>query len=130
MADWYDYQEKFIREFDLSACTGAPIFEDTANLLEVIVFKRKQTLKKDAQIAIYADRLEMVDEQGRMTLDYGDVKAMVCIAGHKLNIFYKDKIYQLRGGKSFNALKYCNIYYHAKFMEEEHKDGEFQFLGL
>ena len=28
------------------------------------------------------------------------------------------------------ALKYCHIYYHAKYNKDGHTDGTFQFLGL
>ena len=115
---------------DLSPFTDKPIYTESADVSEVIVYDRKHPMLKDAQVALYGDRLEIGNGSDKMILDYEDVKAMACIAGHKLNIFYKETIYQLKGGKSFNALKYCNIYYHAKFTREEHIDGEFQFLGL
>lgn len=130
VADWYEYQEAAIRTMDLSPYVEKAMYEDTANLSEVIVYDRKHLLKKNASIRIFADRLEIRDGAEPMVLAYDDIRAMACIAGHKLNIFYRDVIYQLKGGRSFNALKYCNIYYHAKFVKEGHADGEFQFLGL
>lgn len=130
VADWYDYQESYIRKMDLSSCQSAPIFSDTANLMEIIVFKKKLLRMKDALIRIFADHLEIGNGQEQMNMAYADIKAMACIAGHKLNIFHGDRVFQIRGGKSFNALKYCNIFYHAKYLKEEHTDGEFQFLGL
>ncbi len=130
IAQWYDYQESFIRALDLSPYQTTPIYQDIADVSEVIVFDRKRPLCKNTKVSIYGDRLEIVCSQEKMILQYSNIQAMACVVGHKLNIFYKDKIYQLKGDLSFNALKYCNIYYHAKFIKEGHKDGEFQFLGL
>lgn len=130
VADWYAYQESCVRALDLAPYTETPAYVDQADLLEVIVFHKKQLQKKNTAVSLFADRLEIGDGQEKLRMAYDDIKAMACIAGHKLNIFYQDKIYQLRGGKSFNALKYCNIYYHAKYIKEEHNDGEFEFLGL
>lgn len=129
VADWYDYQENFIRSLDLSPYENTALYSEHADILEVIVYDRKQLLKKDASLCLYGNRLE-VDMDRKMILDFSDIKAMACIAGHKLNVFYQDKIYQFKGDIHFNALKYCNIYYHAKFIKEGQTDGKFQFLGL
>ena len=130
VANWYDFQEEYIRKLDLMPYFSSPMYSDTADISEVIVYDKKRPMMKNAQITLYADRLEISGEQDKMTLSFDDVKAMACIADHKLNVFYMDRIYQISGDKSFNALKYCNIYYHEKFVKEEHGDGEFQFLGL
>lgn len=130
IADWYDYQEAYIRSLDLTPYVTTPLYRDTADLSQVIVYDRKHPLKSQTPIVLFADRLEIGSEQDKLVLSYDDVQAMACIADHKLNVFYKDCIYQIKGDKSFNALKYCNIYYHAKFIKEGHTDGEFQFLGL
>ena len=130
MGDWYDDQEAYIRALDLSACGTEPLYTDTANLLEVVVYQKKQLLLKDAKVQLCADRLVIEGDGRTMELPFPEIRAMACIAGHKLNIFHNDKVYQLQGGRSFNALKYCNLYYRAKFIQEGHADGEFQFLGL
>ena len=130
VTDWYDYQESFIRQLDLSPYTAVPLYTDTADVLEVIVLHHRQPLLKNAQIRLFADRLELNGGSEQMTLAYDDISAMTCVVGHKLNIFCGSHIYQFKGDPHFNALKYCNIYYHAKFTKETHEDGEFQFLGL
>lgn len=130
VADWYEYQESFVRSLDLTPYAGKPAFTDTADLYEVILFQRKQPMAKQLPISIYADRLELGTGEGSTVMYFADVRAMACIAGHKLNIFHGDKIYQIKGNKHFNALKYCNLYYHAKYIGENHTNGEFQFLGL
>ena len=130
VADWYDYQEASVRTLDLAPYTEQALFRDSADLSEVIVYHRKKLLQKNTPVSIYGDRLELGGENNKTVLPYSEIRAMACIAGHKLNIFHQNRILQLKGGKSFNALKYCNIFYHAKFTKEEHSDGEFQFLGL
>lgn len=128
-ADWYSAQEQFIRTLDLTPYLHTPVFSDSADIREVVVYDRKRLLKKNAAVSLYADRLEIGTEE-KLVLRFDDIRAMACIAGHKLNVFWGDVIYQFRGGKSFNALKYCNIFYHAKFVKEGQTDGKFQFLGL
>lgn len=129
-ASWYRHQEEFIRQLDLSPYALSPMYRDSAEVREVIVYDRKRLLMKDAPITLCGDRLELGSGANRLLLPFDDIRAMACIAGHKLNVFYQDTIYQLKGGDSFNALKYCNIYYHAKYVKEGHTDGKFQFLGL
>ncbi len=127
VAEWYDYQEAFARNLDLSSFIETPIYEEKADLYKEIIYKKKILQKKAADVRIFADRLEIDD---KTVIYYDDVKAMACAMTHKLIIYHTDGIYQLVGDKSFNALKYCNIYYHTKYIKEEHHDGEFQFLGL
>ena len=50
------------------------------------------------------------------------------ISKNKLNIYSNDKIYQLKGSKRFNALKYVNIFNHFKNTEKGDPHGK--FLGL
>ena len=130
VADWYDYQESFIRNYDLTQAIDKPLYHEFADIYNVIVCVNKHLIQKQAQFEIFGDRLEIKLDKELLVLCYEDIKAMACIHDHKLNVFHKDKVYQIQGDKSFNALKYCNIYYHAKYEKEEHTDGEFQFLGL
>lgn len=130
LAAWYDFQEEYIRRLDLTPYLSQPAYRETASLSEVIVFKKKMPILKGAVISLYGDRLEINLRDRTMCLPFEEIKGMACIANHKLNIFHKDRIYQLRGNPGFNALKYCNFYYHAKYIKENHADGVFQFLGL
>ena len=130
VAAWYDYQEAFIRDFDLTPYRDKPLFTDTVQLDEVIVFKKKKLLASAVTVRAFADRFEIEGDTVRLTLPFNDVKAAACIDDHKLNVFYGDTIYQLQNRGGFNALKYCNVYYHAKFVQGGGEDGEFQFLGL
>ncbi|MDO5444086.1 MAG: 1-acyl-sn-glycerol-3-phosphate acyltransferase [Eubacteriales bacterium] len=129
-SEWYNFQEQYIRDLDLSAYLDTPAYREKVSLYETIVYQKKIPLYLNSEVSLYGDRIEISAPDSQVILLFDDIKAMACIADHKLNIFYKDKLYQLRGDPRFNALKYCNLYYHAKYLKEHVNDGEFQFLGL
>ena len=129
-ADWYEYQEQYIRGLDLTPAIDTPAYREKASLYEILIYQKKIPLFTDTEICLYGDRIVISASEAPVILMFDDIKAMACIADHKLNVFYKDKLYQIRGDARFNALKYCNLYYHAKYLKEHKNDGEFQFLGL
>jgi len=130
VADWYDYQEAFVRRLDTTPFTDVPLFSDTVTMDEVVVFQRKKPLARAATLRLFADRFEVESEQKTYILPFDTVRAAACIDDHKLNIFLDDTIYQFHNNGGFNALKYCNVYYHERFLKGCGEDGEFQFLGL
>ena len=50
------------------------------------------------------------------------------IAKNKLNIYHDGHVYQLKGSKRFNALKFVNIYYRYKNVKRGEQNAK--FLGL
>lgn len=130
VADMYDSQESFIRDADLTAWNDIPAFRDIANLYEVILYHHKKISERKVNISLYGDRIEIKGKNGTRIWNYNDIRALTCVAGHKLNVYLKDTLFQLKGDKHFNALKYCNFYYHYRFICENHSKDDFQFLGL
>ena len=122
--DWYDYQEDYMNNLDVSAMTDKAIYEEQARLSEVIVYKRKELLCKDAPIRLFGDRLEL----NGMVLPFSEVSTITVLGRNKLNIYHGDKLYQLKGDKRFNALKYMHIYHRSKNIAKGDLDGK--FLGL
>ena len=50
---------------------------------------------------------------------------------NKCNIYYQDKLYQIKGNKRFNPVKYMNFYYHYKNKKEGIENVNRRgFLGL
>lgn len=129
VGQWYDYQKEFINKLDLTDYTESPVYCDNAALNEVIVYKNKVSLREDAEIRLYGDRIT-VGENGRNPIEFSftDVDAVTVLGRNKLNIYYGDKVYQIKGNKRFNALKYVHIYFHHKNLCRGDKVGE--FLGL
>ena len=121
---WYDYQEEFINRLDTGLYLDEPMYRDRAALYEVIVYRRKRRLKKDAELCLYGDRL-VIDGK---SCPFADITGISVLGRNKLNIYMGEKLWQLKGGKRFNALKYVNIYYRSKNQGRGDKDGK--FLGL
>jgi len=129
VTEWYDAQKEFIGSLDLAPYTDTPIYCDKAKLSEVIVYKRKEIIKKEADIKLYGNRI-VIDEgtEGEFTFPFEEVSAVSVLGRNKLNIYYDKQVYQLKSDKRFNALKYVNIYYHHKNISKG--DTESNFLGL
>lgn len=122
--DWYEYQKQYVNSIDPTVHTEKPIYEDVANLSEVIVYKQKNLLQADAPVKLYGDRIEL----GERVLPFADISTVAVLGKNKLNIYYKDQLFQLKSHKRFCALKYVNLFYRCKNIMRGEQDGE--FLGL
>lgn len=128
VAQWYDYQEEFINRLDVTVHTETPLYEDTAALSEVIVYQRKNKLRSTASVALYGDRIEVDGTtESSLLLPFDQVTAVSVLGRNKLNVYHEGHIYQFKGDKRFNALKYVNIYYRYKNVV---KDNGSTFLGI
>ena len=128
-ADWYAAQEEFVRGLDPSAYTEKPLFRDTARLFRVIPYSRKETLRKQAEVALYGDRI-VLDEgkENELSLPFSELSVVTVLGKNKLNLYHGETLYQLKGGRRFNALKYVQIYTHSKNISRGDTDAK--FLGL
>ena len=124
VADWYDYQCEFVNNLDVLGLSDEPIYEDESQLSEVIVYKRKELLKEHVSVKLYGDKI-VIDDQ---VYPFSEVFAVVVLGKNKVNIYHDKKIYQLKGDKRFNALKYVNLYHRYKNLVSENENGK--FLGL
>lgn len=129
VTEWYEAQKEFVCSLDLTTYTDVPMYYDKAKLSEVIVYKRKQTLKKEAEIKLYGNRIT-IDEgsDAALVFPFEEVTAASVLGRNKLNIYHEKRVYQLKGDKRFNALKYVNLYYHYKNVSKGDTNGK--FLGL
>lgn len=129
MGQWYDYQKDYVNQQDVTQYTEKPLFRDKANISEVIVYKRKELLRENANIALYGDRI-VFDEgtEAELVIRFADADAVTVLGRNKLNIYYDKHIYQLKGSKRFNALKYVNLCYRCKNILRGEADD--QFLGI
>ncbi len=124
VTEWYDYQSEYICGLDVTKLNDTPLFTDTAALRQVELYKCKHLLNKAARIALYGDRMELAGQ----CLPFDKISALSVLGRNKLNIYYEDKLYQLKGDKRFNALKYVQIYYRYKNIRKGDENGK--FLGL
>lgn len=122
--DWYEYQKDFMNCLDLDEFFDEPIYEEFASFSEVIVYKNKNLIKKNAVVELYGNRVIIDGKE----FPFAEVTAVSVLGRNKLNIYHDKKVYQLKGNKRFNAIKYVHIYYRYKNMNKGEENE--QFLGL
>ncbi len=123
--EWYDYQADFVRKSNLQNYIEKPLYVDDASFFEVVLYKRKRKIAKKSKISIYANKFVVEYLDNHIDLDFDNVSAVSVLGKNKLNVYHLAKVYQFKGSKRFNALKYVNLYYHAI---NGGKEGE--FLGI
>ena len=124
VADWYDAQNDYVNQLDLTTLTDAPLYEETVRLSRVHAAKYKELLKESATVRLYGDRITVDDA----VYPFADLGAVVVLGKNKLNLYSGNDIFQLKGNKRFNALKYVNFFHRYKNMTQGEHHG--QFLGL
>ena len=124
VADWYDAQQEYVSTLDPLTLTEAPLWEERADISRVHAFKYKEPLKKDALVRLYGDRITVDDRE----FPLGSVGAVVVLGKNKVNIYDGQEIFQLKGSKRFNGLKYVNFYHLYKNRKAGETHGK--FLGL
>ena len=126
IGQWYDYQCNYVRKLDLTPYYDNIMYEDTVRLFHVILYKYKKKLKNKATLRLYGNRLEIDDS----SLNFDNISSITVLGKNKLNIYVNDMVYQIKGNKSFNALKYVNIYFRYHNLQKGEGENNEQFLGL
>ena len=124
VAQWYQYQCDFVNKLDTLAHTEKPLYRDYADVSLVQAYSRKEPVQKDAPVALYGDRLCL----GELVIPFSQTSVITVLGKNKLNIYTDGKIYQLKGNKRFNALKYMNIFY--RHQNQTTGDENSEFLGI
>ncbi|MBR3844712.1 MAG: hypothetical protein IKM39_04320, partial [Clostridia bacterium] len=125
VGQWYDYQKEFMNKLDVTKQTQTPYYTEQVEVWDVMVNKKKTCLAADQTVCLYGDRLTF---GGTGTLLFEDISSVAVLGRNKLNIYHGDNVWQLRGDKGFNALKYVHIYHRHKNISKGDTDGK--FLGL
>ncbi|MBR5449402.1 MAG: 1-acyl-sn-glycerol-3-phosphate acyltransferase, partial [Clostridia bacterium] len=124
IGEWYDWQSNYINSIDPRALGAAPLHTAACELFLVVPNRKKRCVARGTPLALYADRLEV----GGIALPFCDTSVITVLGKNKLNIYHGDRVYQIKGGRRFCALRYMNIFYRVKNLEGKRKnDG---FLGL
>lgn len=126
---WYDYQKDFVNALDLAQYNEKPMYVERSNVSEVIVNERKNILFENAEIRLYGDKVTVNEgSEGSLVFRFDEVTAVSVLGRNKLNIYHDKRVFQLKSGKRFNAIKYVNMYYRYKNVSKGDTDGK--FLGL
>ena len=85
-------------------------------------------MSKKAKITLWGDRITVDLGTETMEMAFDDIKVAAVLGKNKLNLYHKDQVFQVKGDKRYNPLRYMNTYYHAKNLKGGHEnDG---FLGI
>lgn len=128
MADWYQYQCDYVNKLDYTQYLETPMFVDTGDLYQVILYSHKELLAEKVTLELYGDRIVIRNGEEEQVFGFAESEAVTVLGRNKMNIYHGDKVYQIKSDKRFNALKYVNMYHHYKNVTEGSEDGE--FLGL
>ncbi|MBR6680122.1 MAG: 1-acyl-sn-glycerol-3-phosphate acyltransferase [Clostridia bacterium] len=128
VADWYDYQSDFMNSFDPTAHDSEPLYREKVNISEVIPCQKKEPIYDNAEISLYGTRIVIASGDDRLCFDFNETSAVTVLGKNKLNIYHGDKIYQIKGEKRFNALKYVHMYNRYKNVVKGEENVK--FLGL
>lgn len=122
--DWYEYQKDFVNKLDINEYIEQPMYSEQASFSEVIVYKNKKLIQENAVVELYGDRI-LIDGN---VFPFTEITAASVLGRNKLNIYHDKKVYQLKGNKRFNAIKYVHMYYRYKNVSRGEENE--QFLGL
>lgn len=127
--EWYDYQKRYVNSIKVSEMKDAPVYTDYVDVYQVNVYKNKKKIANKAKMELFGNRivLSMGDDVRELRFDKS-FEGCAVLGRNKFNISYDDFVYQFKGDKRFNAVKYINFYYKYKTEIGENKNDD--FLGL
>ncbi len=129
VSDWYDYQNDFVNNFDSKLHTDTPLYSETVQISEVIVYKKKNIIDENVNLSLYGDKMTVSGKNiGEKEFSFDTVKAVTILGKNKLNVYEGKTIYQIKGDKRFCALKYLNLFHRYKNIVSEVENGK--FLGI
>ena len=128
VGEWYDHQCEFMNSLDLSKYEEQPMWTERARLLEVILYKNKKLIHEDAELTLYGNRLEVLAGEEKLCFTFDETHAFTVLGRNKLNVYHGGKVYQFKGDKRFNALKFVHTFYRYQNLKKGDENGK--FLGL
>ena len=126
--DWYNAQSDFMNSLDLSPYYEKPLYRDRAVEVKEVIPSEKKIPYGCADVTLYGNRVELRTNDDTISCHFDDCSTITVLGRNKLNIYHGGKIYQLKGGKRFCALKYVHIYNRYKNIQKGDENNE--FLGL
>ena len=127
VADWYDAQEAFVNQLDVTEKAEA-LYTEKVALSEVIPYKKKILLDKKATVQLYGHGILVKWKGEERMFTFEELLAVTVLGRNKLNIYFDDRVLQFKGSKRFNAVKYVHLFHRYKNLKRG--DDSVQFLGL
>ncbi|MCQ2598269.1 MAG: 1-acyl-sn-glycerol-3-phosphate acyltransferase [Treponema sp.] len=126
--EWYDAQEKFTSALNPSDFYEKAVFSEKVDFYKVRLYRKKILLEENCSFDLYGDRFII----NGIEYKFDDMKSVSILGRNKLNLYYKDEVFQIKADERFNGIKYLHFYYHYKntVSEKDMKGEENEFLGL
>ena len=130
VAEWYDAQQEYILAYDFDNGRKDPYYTENVSVYEVILYDKKRRIIKNGSIQLFADGADIYGNGGdiRLEMPFSGTDAVSLLGKNKFNIYFNGKVYQVKGSKHFNALKYVNFFHLYKIRKGGSQDVK--FLGL
>ena len=128
VGEWYDSQCDYMNALDISRYYDTPMWTETARMSEVVLYKNKRLLHESTKLTLHGNRLEVEADKERYSFLFDETHALTVLGRNKLNVYHGDKVYQFKGDKRFNALKFVHTFY--RYQNLKKGDGNGKFLGL
>ena len=125
--DWYEYQQNYLNGTDIRSLADEPVYTDIADAFAVVPYKKKKKIDSGVTIRLFGDRVELCGKELNCVLPFSEASAFSVLGKNKLNIYFKENVYQIKGDKRFCALKYLNLYHRYKNIVGGNDNG---FLGI
>ena len=126
--EWYEAQADYVNSVDTAALIDEAVFSDISGFYEVIPYKKKRTIAESSRVYLYGDRITMLIDGEEHSFPFSECSAVTVLGRNKVDIYYGDKIYQLKGGKDMNGIKFVHFYNRYKNISKG--DTDTTFLGL
>ena len=126
--EWYEYQQGFVNTLNPSDYVDEPLYNEQVKVSLVQLYKRKIVLDERANLKLFGDKIKMVINDEEKVMPFENVSAISVLGKNKLNVYYGKEVYQIKGEKRFNALKYVNMFYRHKNVSKGEENDK--FLGL
>ncbi|HHU56023.1 MAG TPA: 1-acyl-sn-glycerol-3-phosphate acyltransferase [Acholeplasmataceae bacterium] len=116
--DWYKYQEKFIENYNFSDDDEFIFVDKDVNLYETTRTKKSVYLGLGV-FSISKKYLVFANKEFTIYFKLDKISGMTIIGKHKLNYYTNKKTYQIKGKPILNVLKYMQIFYRIKGVNNE-----------
>ena len=121
--EWYDFQVDFIKNLEVNE---EVIYNDEIEMYEPKMGEKRKFIGK-GNMSLYKDYFKFNFNDEELILDFNDIYVVTLLGRMKMNIYYKDKVYQVFNDRRTNLIKYMHMFYIIKNKKEGIEDG---FIGI
>lgn len=126
--EWYEYQKDFVNTLNPNDYSSEPLYDEQVKISLVQLYKKKIVLDENAGLKLFGDKIIMTVNGEEKVMPFASLSAVSVLGKNKLNVYYGKEVYQIKGEKRFNALKYVNMFYRHKNVSKGEENDK--FLGL